>query len=135
MAKEIVNYTKEVDPDCVVFNWECSSGYMCEHFTEKVELVEFLGLLLSKGFMTMFSDFSLKALINDWDQSVLGKNPFKRTGEITGTTTLKFRPSVLKECPSSQLQLLGDLTEGGKCSINCASNTIQYTVDKDSIDK
>ena len=83
----------------------------------------------------MFSDFSLKALINDWDQTILGKNPFKRTGEITGTTTLKFRPSVLKECPSSQLQLLGDLTEGGKCSINCASNTIQYTVDKDSIDK
>lgn len=108
---------------------------MCEHFTEKVELVEFLGLLLSKGFMTMFSDFSLKALINDWDQSVLGKNPFKRTGEIFGSAMLKFKPSVLKECPSSQLQLLGDLTEGGKCSINCAGNTILYTVDKDSIDK
>lgn len=29
MAKEVANYTKEVDPDCVVFNWECSSGYAC----------------------------------------------------------------------------------------------------------
>lgn len=106
LAKEIVSYTKEVDPDCVVFNWECSSGYSCEQFAEKVELMEFLGLLLNKGFMTMFSDFSLKALINDWNQSILGKNPFKRTGEISGPATLKFKPSVLKECPSSQLQLL-----------------------------
>ena len=61
----------------------------------------------------MFSDFSLKALINEWDVQLLGRNPFKRTGNISGITTLKFNPSTLKECPSTQLQLLGDLVDSG----------------------
>lgn len=33
-ALEIAAHTKEVDADCVVFNWECSSGYSDEHFPE-----------------------------------------------------------------------------------------------------
>ena len=69
--------------------------------------MKFLGFVISKGFMTMFSDFSLKALINDWDETVLGKNPFKRLGSIAGPVTLRFKPSFLKGCPSTQLQLLG----------------------------
>lgn len=30
--------------------------------------------------MTMFSDFSLKTLINQWDSHRLGPNPFKKVG-------------------------------------------------------
>lgn len=59
--------------------------------------------------MVMFSDFSLKALINDWNSTILGTNPFLRTGTTSGQCSLKFKPSKLKECPSSQLQLVGDL--------------------------
>ncbi len=33
--------------------------------------------------MVMFSDFSLKALINQWDESKLGPNPFKKVGETS----------------------------------------------------
>ena len=33
-AKQMMGYIKELDPDCVVFNWECSSAYSIESFTE-----------------------------------------------------------------------------------------------------
>lgn len=36
--------------------------------------------MIDKKFLCMFSDFSLKALINDWDASLLGPNPFVKTG-------------------------------------------------------
>ena len=58
--------------------------------------MDFLKIILSKGHMAMFSDFSLKALIKNWNEAILGKNPFKRTGVITGHATLKFKPSELK---------------------------------------
>lgn len=56
-----------VDPDSVVFNWECSSNYYGNTFTEGPEnLFKFLKIILERKHMAMFSDFSLKALINDW---------------------------------------------------------------------
>ena len=30
--------------------------------------------------MAMFSDFSLKALINEWNPDMLGPNPFRNIG-------------------------------------------------------
>lgn len=57
----------EVDPDCVVFNWECSSGYGSKYFTEGSDILfGFLKTVIDKGHMAMFSDFSLKALVNKW---------------------------------------------------------------------
>lgn len=38
--------------------------------------MEFLQYILGKGYMAMFSDFSLKALIAEWDSNILGPNPF-----------------------------------------------------------
>jgi hypothetical protein len=69
---------KEVDPDCVVFNWECSSGYSEKYFSEGTSKVfKFLKMIVDRGHMAMFSDFSLKALINKWeDKYGLGPNPF-----------------------------------------------------------
>ena len=49
-AKQLVDYIKEIDHDCVVFNWECSSGYDAEHFTEGAnELFKFLKLIIDRG--------------------------------------------------------------------------------------
>lgn len=57
----------KVHPDCVVFNWECCGFYASKNFPEGSEkLFRFLKIILDKGHMAMFSDFSLKALINDW---------------------------------------------------------------------
>lgn len=62
-----MNTIKQVDKDCVVFNWECCGGYSSKHFGEGPDnLFKFLKIIIGKGHMAMFSDFSLKALINNW---------------------------------------------------------------------
>jgi hypothetical protein len=67
-AQDLLRNMKEVHPDCVVFNWECSSSYGDESFSEGVETVfAFLRTIIDAGHMAMFSDFSLKALIKNWD--------------------------------------------------------------------
>ena len=33
-AKEMMEHINSLDPDCVVFNWECSSNYGGENFPE-----------------------------------------------------------------------------------------------------
>ncbi len=122
----------EVDPDCVVLNWECSSGYSGKKFTEGADkLFAFVKKVIDRGHMTMFSDFSLKALVNQWNEKYgLGPNPFVQTYEHTGDFTINFNPGELKECPSAQLQIIGDMTEKGFCNVNAAGGTIVYCVDK-----
>lgn len=38
--------------------------------------MKFARKMIDRGHMVMFSDFSLKALINNWDNKMLGPNPF-----------------------------------------------------------
>jgi len=78
----------------------------------------------------MCSDFSLKALIKDWDETILGANPFVQVGTFSSSLTLRFDSSKLKQCEdSAQLQVLGDLCENGKAEIHALSGTIVYAVD------
>lgn len=73
MLEEISQVSKK----CVVFNWECCSEYINSYFDEGVaDVMEFTKLIIDKGFMAMYSDFSLKALINCWDEKILGPLPF-----------------------------------------------------------
>jgi hypothetical protein len=37
-------------------------------------------MIIKRGYMAMFSDFSLKALIKQWDSNILGPNPFVKVG-------------------------------------------------------
>jgi len=65
----------------VVFNWECCRSYTDKKFPEgKKLLFNFLRKILDDGHMAMFSDFSLKALIKEWDSTLLGSNPFEQIG-------------------------------------------------------
>ena len=50
-------------------------------------------------------------------------------GETSSPFELRFKSGVLKECPSAQLQSVGDLAEEGKCHVATMSGTIVYTVD------
>lgn len=80
----------------------------------------------------MFSDFSLKALIKDWDKALLGPNPFVKVGEFSGKLILSFDCSPLKHSPSAQLAIVGNLSdtdEGhGSVHMNAMSGTIAYTI-------
>lgn len=126
----------QLEPDCVVFNWECCSGYCNQTFSEGAEKVmKLLGFIIKAKHMAMFSDFSLKALITQWDDKTLGSNPFhKMASEFGETAILKFDPEVLKESPSAQLQSVGDLSEGGKCNVHCLGGTIVYSVNMKNTD-
>ena len=114
-----------------MLNWECSSGYSGMKFTEGTDkLFKFVKKVIDRGHMTMFSDFSLKALVNQWSEKYeLGPNPFVHTQEHTGNFVINFNPGVLKESPSAQLQMVGDMTEKGQCNVNAAGGTIVYCVD------
>ena len=81
--------------------------------------------------MAMFSDFSLKALVKEWKGNEgLGPNPFQKVGEHSGQFELHFKNGELKECPSAQLQSVGQLADGDKCYVEAISGTIVYSVDK-----
>lgn len=84
--------------------------------------------LLDRGHMVMFSDFSLKALIQDWQEDLLGPNPFVKSTEFGGKFKLRFDPMILSECPSAQLQKLGELAGDGKAELNALPGTIAYSV-------
>jgi hypothetical protein len=118
-----------VQPDSVVFNWECCSGCNEEHFNERCIVISLVKCLLDRGHMVMFSDFSLKALIKDWREELLGPNPLVKTGTFSNQFKLRFDPAKLCACPSAQLQKLGELASDGKAELHALSGTIAFSVD------
>jgi hypothetical protein len=84
--------------------------------------------LIDLGHMVMFSDFSLKALIKEWKEDVLGPNPFVKTGEFQHNFKLRFDPAALSACPSAQLQKLAELASAGEASLHAMSGTIAFSV-------
>ncbi|CAK9086700.1 Uncharacterized protein SCF082_LOCUS41009 [Durusdinium trenchii] len=143
---ELIQDLGRVPAAKVVFNWECCSS-CSEHGFQGGGLLPFGGcgqvpqrpstsdaslrlakLALNRGYMVMFSDFSLKALISHWDVHLFGPNPFRQTGVCSGQLQLNFDPEVLKSCSSRQLAKVGELCQDGKALIQAASNTIVYEV-------
>jgi hypothetical protein len=132
-AQELLKDIESVEPDCVLFNWECCSSCAVS-FPQSEMTMKLLKLIIDKHYMVMFSDFALKSLIRDWDTNLLGLNPFKQIGVCSSFINLKFKPNVLKECPSSQLKMVGQLCEKGEASLHALSSTIVFTVDNSKID-
>lgn len=129
---ELLENLQKVPAEKVVFNWECCSccserGFQtfgapsCSEATLKLAK-----LALDRGYMVMFSDFSLKALIGSWNSDYFGPKPFQQTGGCSGQIRLNFDPETLKKCSSKQLAKVGELCEEGKAVIHAASNTIVY---------
>jgi len=132
----LVEDLRSVEPDSVIFNWECcdavdKSGFpRCQDAPTDDITMRFIGLALQNGFTVMCSDFSLKALITDWSEELLGPNPFLNIGETSGQVTLKFQASDLQndEVPQ-QLQVVGQLcSERGSAVVQTLGGTIVYTV-------
>lgn len=46
---------------------------------------------------------------------------------------MKFNPGELKECPSAQLQIVGEMAEGGTCHIDVMGGTICYSVNPENL--
>merc|ERR1712086_805144 len=106
-----------VQADSVVFNWECCSGCSDMGFQDESVspiVTPLVKRLLDRGHMVMFSDFSLKALIHDWREDLLGPHPFVKVRTLGQSFRLGFDPAALSACPSAQLQKLGELAVMGK---------------------
>merc|ERR1711939_81180 len=132
MVRQLVADIELVDNDCVVFNWECCAGVGDQGFPvrTRAKALELMAYLLQRGSMVMASDFSLKALIADWDEGLLGPNPFVKIGTFSQSFKLHFDAADLAACPSSQLQKVGELCgDKGHAVVSAMSDTIAYTVD------
>jgi len=132
--RRLVADMRIVQPNSVVFNWECCSGCAQEHFRDCSTVMHLVKYLLDKGHMVMFSDFSLKALIQDWREDLLGPNPFVKATELNSRFKLRFDPAVLSACPSAQLQKLGELASDGKAELHAMSGTIAFSVQWEKAD-
>ncbi len=131
---EIFDYLAEIEPECVMFNYECCSDCGDFQFLLAEETNELIDFVLKKKMIFMFSDFSVKSLLCNWDEKRFGLNPFKKIGECSKYFNLKFDAETLKKCESPQLQIVGTLCESGECSINVMGGTIVFGVDKEKID-
>ncbi|CAE7839614.1 unnamed protein product, partial [Symbiodinium microadriaticum] len=89
-----------------------------------------LSYLLSHSHVAMFGDFSLKALIKDWNEPVLGKCPLVNLGETSNSLRLEFSASALLECPNAQLQNVGNMCESGVATVHTMACTIVFGVDQ-----
>ena len=135
LSKLLADLSAIDDPLCVAINYECCStcannGF---HGASAEQMMKELQFFLRCGYVIMFSDFSLKALIKCWneigDKTELGTNPLIRTGEHSENITLKFNPADLKKCDCSQLQTVGDLCQDQNyCTVHCMGGTIRYSI-------
>jgi hypothetical protein len=121
-----------LEASSVVFNWECCAACSDESFGPPAEsrgVLRLMKLLLDHGHMVMCSDFSLKALIRQWNTDLLGPCPFFKVAECVGNMSLHFDAARVARCPSAQLQRLGDICGKGFAQIQAMEGNIVYTVD------
>jgi hypothetical protein len=126
--RHLIRDMSAVQPDSVVFNWECCAGCSGETFPNSEVVMTLAKRLIDRGHMVMFSDFSLKALIRQWDEDRLGPNPFVKVGEFSTCFKLRFDPAALSDCPSAQLQKLGELASDGNAELHAMGGTIAFSV-------
>ena len=118
ILSRIVEQIKSIDPDCTIWNWECCSAGETEMFPPDGSTQRVVKGLLGLGYMVMFSDWSLKWFIRNWDEGVLGANPFIHVGDFPGgTVKLGFDKQRLLASPSTQLHLLAGLSETNFCEV------------------
>lgn len=107
-----------------------SNGY---GFLKEKSVLKLIKLCITKGYYIMFGDFSVKAILNNWDSSILGDNPFEQIGECNNSINLTFDSKTLMESESNQMRIVGELCRDGVASIHCMSNTVVFALKKNAI--
>mmetsp|Transcript_1561 Transcript_1561/g.1660 ORF Transcript_1561/g.1660 Transcript_1561/m.1660 type:complete len:372 (-) Transcript_1561:86-1201(-) len=141
---QLVEDIGSVSADSVTFNWECCGACGDQGFCKTRSrssrssrssltspTMHFIAFALQRGFSVMCSDFSLKALVADWSEELLGPNPFVRLpGSCDCQFQLEFFPEHLKhEDVPQQLQVVGELCmQDGKAVVSALGDTILYTL-------
>jgi len=129
-----------VDPTSVVFQWDCcalcAGGCCDERGYNAEELGRLVHLILMRGHMATFSDYSLRVLLRDWQEQYLGGNPFVDLGEFsdTGLVSLFFDPRQLSDCPSVQLRRVGKVCVKGRAEFSFPLGIAAYSVNRRRLD-
>jgi len=135
LFSQLLSNIASVDKDSVLFNWECCSLWSTREYKFEPSItVEFMSFLLKRGHMVMCSDFAVKSLINDWNELLLGPKVFTNLGCCRDAIALKFKSSELKNCPSPQLNIVGDLCPDGKACIHALDSTVIVGIDQTKSD-
>mmetsp|Transcript_36735 Transcript_36735/g.110252 ORF Transcript_36735/g.110252 Transcript_36735/m.110252 type:complete len:378 (-) Transcript_36735:729-1862(-) len=134
IIEEIAREMAMIDRNAVVFNFECCGECSSHNMPLPETTMELVKVLLDRGHLLMFGDFSVKSLIRFWDTNLLGPNPFIKTGEFGGSFKLGFDPMVLATSPVVQLQRVAELCENGTAVVRALGGTISFTVDPSKTD-
>jgi hypothetical protein len=134
VINDIIECMRQVDPDSVVFNFECCSS--CSHtgFGPNEAIIPLVSALVDRQHIVMFGDFSLKGLIHDWNEELLGPNPFVNCGETSDALRLNFSPDTLTNCCNAQLQNVGRMCESGEAVVNVMGGTIVFDISPEKSD-
>ena len=125
---------ESVDTVATVFNFECCGGCADSGFPDSRAAMTLTKALIERGFMCMFSDFSLKALIGTWSQFFDCPNPLVKVGVFSSTFELRFNPATLADesrCPSAQLSKVGELCDKGEATVHAMGDTVCYSINPD----
>jgi hypothetical protein len=131
--KQLAEDVKDSSVD-VVLNFECCSGCAVKGGYKSFGSAKSAALRLvklvcrDKGWLVMFSDYSLRAAITDWDAELLGPLPIEALGSCSEKFTLRFDPKTLTECTSTQLNTVGELCTDGSAVVRAMVGTVVYTV-------
>lgn len=140
----------KVSENCILFNFECSPLFK-NKTTGEYELISKKSTFKLLKYLIndlkchiMFSDFSLKALINDWDTEILGPNPLKVIGKVGGEENgkkgkipkEKYKKEIelmsenIQKSESVQIKVVQLLSIDNILSMNCMRNSIIVEFDE-----
>ena len=129
LLKEILSDLERAEPQSVLLNFECCSAFGDHKCPDIGAMMRTIRLFLDRGHNVNTGDFSSKALITVWDETIMGPNPFVRCGECSRTLMLNFSKKTLQECPSSQLQQVAKLSDRGEARLSAMGGTCLFSVD------
>lgn len=139
LVKEIVSTVSDLEPGNVVFNWECCSSCSKHTFGSVIDntaIIQFVSFIVrKKGYVAMFSDFALKALIDNWDESLLGAKPYINVGSRDDAFKLLFSREHVAESECYQLKSMAQLSTTDSINIHALKDTIEYTIDQEVYNK
>lgn len=129
---ELIRDLNKVKSQNVMVYFECCSYLATNeyHFPKKcIELIEYL--VIKQNFLVLCADFSLKALINDWDSDIFGKNPMIKYENIKEQQLeIEFEKNKFANSGLKQLKIISDLVDDnenkGLITLHVLNETISF---------
>lgn len=132
--KNLLRDLKKINGKNIMVYFECCSFFCSNDYkfpSETISLISYL--IFEKKCFVLFSDFSLKALINCWNEEIFGLNPFIRYDDLKiGHVKIIFEKEKFKNSNLKQLQVISELVsteeEIGNIYLKVLEETISFGI-------